>query len=553
MLQAKCSIEKLTILAEDIDHLTEEGSSSLLQNISDQTNADISEQELLPLYFSLIKFIKKHTRFPDAKWALPTEKIKAIQEVAKKIKPQNTICLCENLFSEEDYNLYNYTKKNSSDTNYSDNYEQMAKDLKEDRGKCVINILTTQGIQAIIDFSLKVKNPRLVGRILGEYSELNITHDTIIFSDTNMKKEHFISGYIYARYKKYTLNWLESLNIGNWNINKKTNLLIALPFEPTAWEQVDKFLTKDKNLYWEKANIELSTKKPTLAIKNLIQYGRPQKALQIIWENLRLNVPIDINLIVKALLTETTENLVSNYMVSYSLFETIKYLQKSKNISNDELFKIEFKYLANADSYTLQDFLIDPVTLNKYIATNPSVFSELIQNSYRSPTNNKKVKPSDDETKKAEVSYNILQNFTEIPGSIDGQFNEKAFQDWLSKVIHICNESGHKQSALYIIGGKLINSPADASGLWINNIIAQTLDDNNLGDLRKGFYYATINSRGVHHCNSKAEYNLSNNYSEKAVKLEEHGYITFAQTLRNLAQFYKTEGDRIKDEQPSNI
>lgn len=105
--------------------------------------------------------------------------------------------------------------------------------------------------------------------------------------------------------------------------------------------------------------------------------------------------------------------------------------------------------------------------------------------------------------------------------------------------------------ALYNIGEILYNVPTDSDGFWINKDIAALLNKKENEDMRHGFYIKTRNSRGVYWVDpeAKPEKELEAKYNKLAADTEAKGYARLATLLRELADSYAKDAERIIEEQ----
>lgn len=65
-------------------------------------------------------------------------------------------------------------------------------------------------------------------------------------------------------------------------------------------------------------------------------------------------------------------------------------------------------------------------------------------------------------------------------------------------------------------------------------------------ELRRGYYLGIINQRGVHFIDSegKPEFELSEDYANRANIVEAMGYARYAEVLREIAEQYNREARR---------
>lgn len=538
---AKNNVNKLIILVENVAYLPLPAFTNLLEKISSKEITGLAEKERLPLYFALIDVITERPKFQNAVWALSSTKIKQVERVAEKLRPADLFNLHQRLFNGCNNKLF--TENN--------NHERQVELLESKRRHAINEIFNNQGLRKIIELALTVDDSRLVGIFLGQIADNNIDKEILpkFLTKKNAKEESFIAGYSDSKYKKDGLNWLNSLDISNWSANEKVNLLKNISTDSKISQQASKWLGDQENLYWETVDINpYSFDDFKMAVDKLIQYKRPNMAIKVLGAMTHNNHLLDVGRSVKALLKAgqvTKEKKYDSFDINQTI-EIIELLQKYSGVSQNDLFKIEWMYLA---SMIRVDMDIKPITLENKMATNPSFFCELVRHAYNSSNDTAQEELNEKEKNRAEASYNLLDNWKTIPCFTDGDFSESIFNDWLNSVKTQCEESGHISIALGVIGQALIHSPEDNSGLWINKTIAEVLDNKDSKHMRKGFEAGIINSRGVHTVDPTGaqEDKLAQKYLQQANELEQAGYINFAQTLKNISNSYEQDANRVRD------
>jgi hypothetical protein len=185
------------------------------------------------------------------------------------------------------------------------------------------------------------------------------------------------------------------------------------------------------------------------------------------------------------------------------------------------------------------------------LANDPEFFCEVIRLIYRSNKEDQSQKPTEKSKANAKHAWRLLHEWKTPPGTQkDGTFNEEHFTKWLQDVKASCTESGHLAVALNHIGTVLIHTPEDQNGLWINKVVAKALNDREAEAMRNRFRTGTGNSRGVHWVDptGKPEKALAEQFRVKAEEAENEGFQRFAVTLRDLANDYDNEAERIISE-----
>jgi hypothetical protein len=530
---------KLAELIDHFDNLPKPSFDKLLDVLSSETISSFPEDQRLLLWDRLRQFTAKHRRFFDAEWALNDELISAIEAVADKLAPSNSFNLYQHLFSDRDFDLY---EENG-------NWEEQRKKLEERRQNAIEEILRAEGIEAVIRFAEAVESPGQVGHSLGCIADIAI--DSILLpeylGDDNRKLLTFIGSYIWSRHYTKGWRWVDELDKSDWSVYHLGQFLSFLPFSKETWDRVAQWLNDAGGEYWSRTNANpyQTEGKLDMAIDKLIEYGRPRAAINCLARMRHAKQPIDVTQCIRALLAALSSTEPTYTMDSYHIVELIKFLQASSEVSQDELFRVEWAYLPLLNRHQGAA----PKLLETRLASSPEFFCEVIRLIYRSKKADViETEPSDDLKAIATNAWRLLHKWQTPPGTQDdGKFDGAQFTLWLQRVKKICTESGHLEVALIKVGEVLIYCPSDPDGLWINRTVAEALNDCDAEHMRVGFRTGMFNSRGVHWVDptGKPERELAEQFRQKAEDVENAGFHRFAVTLRELADSYEREAERI--------
>jgi hypothetical protein len=255
--------------------------------------------------------------------------------------------------------------------------------------------------------------------------------------------------------------------------------------------------------------------------------------------------PLDKPRSVKALLAAVSSEEPSYAMHTYHVIEIIKALQADQDTNPEDLFRVEWACLPLLERHRGASAKL----LDNRLASDPAFFCEVIRLIYRSKKGSISEKePSEEEKSVAMNAWRLLHEWRTPPGMRpDGVISREQFTEWLEYIKNACTESGHLEVALTHVGHVLIYSPSDPQGLWIDHTVADALNERDAEEMRNGFRTELFNSRGVHWIDptGKPERELAEQYKQKAEDVENAGYQRFATTLRDLAEDYLRQADRI--------
>ena len=536
---ASHDMEKLHKLVGHLDNLPQPSFDKVLEHLSSEAVCSKPEDERLALWTGLTKFALKHRRFSDAKWALSSDIISKIENVAAKLAPTNPLNLHRRLFSGRDFDLYEE----------KGNWEEQRRKLDERRQQAIKDILAYGGTDAVTWFAESVKLPFHVGHSLGVIAEPEIDKRILpaLLETDNKKLAQFTSGYIWSRRNSNGWAWVDGLDRSGWSVSQIGQFLSYLPFTEEAWFRAGAWLGGSENEYWSRTSANPYQPDGNLedAIDKLLENERPNVAISCLNRMLYNKQPLDKSQSVKALLSAVSSKEPSYAMDTYDIVEIIKALQDDPDTDPEDLFRVEWAYLPLLDRY----HGASPELLENRLASDTAFFCEVIRLVYRSKKKGKSEKePNEQEKSIATNAWRLLHEWRTPPGmQPDGIFSGEKFTQWFEHTKKACAESGHLEVALTHVGQVLIYCPPDLQGLWIDQTVANALNAKDAEEMRNGFRTAIFNSRGVHWVDptGKPERELAEQYRQKANEVENAGYQRFAVTLRSLSESYNHDADRI--------
>nr|WP_315447012.1 hypothetical protein [uncultured Pseudomonas sp.] len=532
-------IAKLSTLIDHFDSLPEAAFNDLLRTLSSQAVLETPEEQRLAVWNHLTKFTNKHRRFPDAKWALPDEPIGRIEKIADQLAPTNPFNLHQNLFTNREFDLY---EENG-------NWEEQRNKLNKRREVAVSEIFQQYGLEGVIRFSESVTMPSQVGHALGNVFDADIERTFLpkFLDSKDNKHREFVSSFIWRRYHLKGWDWCDDIDKSNWTTEQLAQFLAYLPFSESAWDRAHKWLGMREREYWIRTaatgfdtEIDLA-----IAIDRLVEFGRPHAAINcLVWMR-HAKQTIDSKQCVAALLASLSSDEPKSAMDQYNIIELIKFLQSEPSVNQDDLFRVEWGYLPLLDRHGGAE----PLLLENRLANDSEFFCEIIRLIYRS---NKGDQPSREPSEKSKAiatnAWRLLHEWKTPPGTRkDGTFSDEDFKEWLRRVKNNCTKSGHLEVALIKIGEILIHCPPDPDGLWIRRVVAAALNDRDAGDMRDGFRTGIYNARGAHWVDPTGapEKALAEQFRDKAEEVENAGFQRFAVTLKELADGYEREAERV--------
>ena len=536
------SLQEIVDVINNVDHLTDDTLPSFTNQLNKclQNMTDKDRQVVWEVLLKKINNLDRRSKDEG-------KRAEILKKIADDIEPEDDLCKSIYLFSNYDHDLIDYN-----------DWKKGKKELEEKRRQSLLEILNSDNATCQLNKLInRAKIPYTIGSSLGSIDYPSIENILLPkFLNENKAEKEFISNFIYTRYFYYkgNISWVDKLEFASWNNEQKILLLIALPFNQSTWELLDSQQNKDLTKeYWNRVDHFRRTddKCSEAAVRNLLKAKRPLTAIEyiasaIIMGDNSIKQQIDPELCLKALMTSlnTTENISSTNNLRYEIGLIFKYLYNNINYKTAELWKAEWAYLKIFGEYGIGQ----PQALIYQIANDADFFCDLIKTAYKSELPDAKQQEIDDAIQYRLLKILSFNDFMIMPGTDRyGTFREDNFTAWICKVEEICKTSGHLGIAQSVIGGYLINSPEDKSGLWINKTVARILDRNNSAPMRSGYGRGVYNSRGVYTVDEtgRSEASLRDKWQDRADKVESLGFLNLAVSLRELADTYERERNRI--------
>jgi hypothetical protein len=536
--KANDNITRLNALITNLDNLPKPAFELLLNRLSSDSITSKAEESKIGLWNSLVEFTSKHKRHPDAEWVLPKDLLSKIDEIAKKLQPKNLSNLYARLFNGRDFDLYEI----------GEDWEEQQRRLDGHRQKALREIIAVSGVDEVLRLSNYVDSPSSVGLTLGNIGDDLIDSKIlpIYLSLDEVKAKQFSSAYVWSRYHLCGWAWVDKIITSKWSNKQVATLYTFLPFSLETWNRVSTVLVESESLYWIQTAVNpyQATGDLSIAIDKLIEFGRPNAALDCLYKDIHGKKQVDSRRMIRVLLEAVSSRETHHSMDSYHVTEIIKVLQSEKNINPSDLFQIEWSYLRLLDGYNG----VRPKYLETRLSTDSAFFCEVVRLIYR-PKNVSmpQAEPTEQEKSVASNAWHLLHRWRTPPGiQIDGSFNKDAFKKWIEETLDACEKTGHLEIAFSHIGKVLYYSPPDPSGLWIDKTVAETLDRKDADEIRNGFCSEIFNSRGVHWVDptGKPERDLAEKFRKQAEEVENSGYQRLATALRELAKSYDWDAER---------
>lgn len=518
-------IDRMLDLLKVVDDVPVELQTKIL-DILRENSKQLDDEERERLWNGIKDFVLKHRKFHDATWALSEERLACVDKLASDIMPDSKSVEFKRLFKKDQFSLHEEKA----------NYDEEEKKLRKKQIEALNEIYINDGLKQLLVFVRSVENRRVAGICIASFLEESEIAE-IVKQSKNIMEDELISGIVITVSIEQLRHIMSSLCDDD-----KAKLYSKLPLTEKCYAQVQQLSEESQNIFWmntEIRGIELNSMVfVERIVKKLNNYGRIDKSVFILYNYLFLKKEYLQPQLILQTLNCNVANYILNDIDGYHIQRLIKWLQKQE-IPKEEMISIEWKYF---------DYLneIDGVSA-KYIlselSTDPVFFMSILKLMYGK--DNCELDGVEVNQKILQQCYSLLYNWKITPGTIDnGGIDTEMLDKWISTVKSIGEECALLNIAMDYLGKAIFHAPADKDGFFIDRGVAQYLQEDIDGHIRSGYYSESINSRGVHTVDytGQAEFKIEKEYRKKATLADESGLYRFAETLREIADFYYNEG-----------
>ncbi|MFN2531938.1 MAG: hypothetical protein ABR555_11630 [Pyrinomonadaceae bacterium] len=535
---AKHNRDKLVTLVHRMNNLPFKAREQVLEYLTSDAITSLPEDERLPIWNELTEMLTMHRKYADAEWAMPAKEIERLTGIANALQPQSPILKHRRLFTERDFDLYEE----------KDDFHLQQSLLDQRRHHAIEDAYADKGIAGIFTLAEAVESPWKVGFAFGETARDADEKQILpsLLESESKAMMYCAAGFVLGRLQSKGWTWIDNLDLNTWTTEQKATLLARLPFNSETWLRAIRMLRAHETLYWEKAQVNPYQARDQLqwAVDRLLESNRVNAAISVLDKMFYSQEPMDPEQVVRVLNAIAPTKEEAGTFDPHAITQLIGVLQKNPDTDPEELFKIEWQFLALLDGMSAPS----PITLERALATNPDFFCQVIQLMLRSKTDDESPKtPTKNEEALASNAFRLLHSWSTPPGTKeDGTFDGEALTSWFGQVKAKCSELGHLAFAKEQVGKVLFRSPPDPSGLWLHKASAEILNAKDSEDVRSGYAVAIFDSRGVYFpdAEGRAEREYAVQYRKQAEELELAGYRRLADTLKEVAKSYDRQAEQ---------
>jgi len=487
---------KFSMLIEKSISLPYEEDRLKVYNWAEKNVKSVVQKEYKP-WHAIRAILHRHRSYPDAKWALPENELKRLDNLYHQLEPDDVIEKYKWLFDK-------YSPDYPEGDTETDSDESNNKKDRDVRAEAAYKWIKELGLNKTIGLRKVIKNAELLGETLADIIDKEEDIITICkcLNDDNDDLK-FIQTFIHRKSYKEKFEWVKSLvntlQTNGFSAKAISNLLTSVASTRELWNFVECLPKELQDAYWLNVHIYFniqSTEDAIYVIGKLNNYHRYFSAIDVCQRTIK---DLPTNLLMETLWKAATEEAKETVHVdNYKLGKIFDSLYQRDDLNISFMKKIEWSYIRFFDSYSERR----PKYLEDELATNPEFFIEVIKWIYF-PNDRKKYYEdkqgiSEEKIKIiAKQSKRLLSSWYKIPGMREnGSIDGDQLKNWIVEARRLAKESDRLEVTDMEIGSLLSRFPEGNEQLSPEEIF-RVIEEINSENLNNNYSAGLFNKLGV--------------------------------------------------------
>jgi hypothetical protein len=180
-------------------------------------------------------------------------------------------------------------------------------------------------------------------------------------------------------------------------------------------------------------------------------------------------------------------------MLPHYIGLTLKELRTRSDVEKLQIARLEYTYLPFLRHER------DPLAIYDLLASDPEMFVDVLSHVFRGKNAPADQVMTPEMRTRATISYDLLSEFKNVPGSNDGKIDFKKLLDWVVKVRALAADKDLSDIGDQRIGFILAYAPQDADeSFWPPSAVCQVIETMASEQIERGFAIECFNKRGTY-------------------------------------------------------
>ena len=481
---------RLGIFVEAMGQLQPPNRAKVLARI-DRYLADHRTAEGSTIWHALKDESARNEYFGDSDWAMPNEELAAVKDLVERHRPTDPLVSDRHAFDDWTPHIGKY----DAGTEALDDATDLRKEVLE-------RVLARDGVQGILKLARMVKLPELLGQALVQVPFSLDQMLELMQGALDPAEPPSLSYYVSAfGFDKFGDEWKDVFQdrVLSQVVDSaaKAKLLLGWPTTRSTWAYVEGLGGEVRNQYWRLLSL-LPLEGPIDDLLFAIdQFRSVERDIEVLGLLHRHSKDLPSSLLVD-LLAKGAGQLGDGLkrqgnMLSYYVALALKELRTRSDVEKLQVAKLEYAYLPLLRRES------ESLTIYSLLASDPELFVDVLSHVFTSKNAPADQVITDEMKTRANISYDLLSAFKNVPGLHDGKIDAQALSDWVVTARTLTATKGLVDIGDQRIGFVLAHAPQDADELfWPPSAVCQVIEAVASDQVERGFAIESFNKRGVY-------------------------------------------------------
>lgn len=481
---------RLGVFVEKMGELQPSNRAKVLARI-DSYLAAHNVAEGNPIWHALKDELARNEYFGDANWALTGEELAAVKDLVERHRPTDPLVSDRHAFDDWTPHIGKY-----------DPGAQVLDDATDLRKEVLQRVLARDGVPGILKLAKMVKLPELLGQSLGQVPFSLEQMFELMQGALDPAAPLSLSYYVSAvGFEKFGDQWKDPFQDRVLSqipdSTTKAKLLLGWSTTRSTWAYVEGLGSEVRDHYWRHLSLlpnEGTIEDFLFAIDHYRSVGRDIEVLGWV-QRRRKDVPSSLllDLLIKGAAPASDGFKRLGNMLSYYIGETLKELRTRSDVEKLQIARLEYAYLP------LLRHEQEPLAIYDLLASDPEMFVDVLSDVFRGKNVPADQVITDEMKTRANISYDLLSAFKNVPGLHDGKIDVRKLSDWVMQVRALAAAKDLSDIGDQRIGFVLAHAPRDADEpFWPPSAVCQLIEAAASEQIERGFAIECFNKRGVY-------------------------------------------------------
>jgi hypothetical protein len=481
---------RLRVFVEKLGELQPSNRAKVLARI-DSYLAAHNAAEGNAIWHALKDELARNEYFGDSNWALTGDELSAVKALVERHRPTDPLVSDRHVFDDWTPRIGKY-----------DPGAKVLDDATDLRKEVLQRVLVRDGVPGILRLAKIVKLPKLLGQALGQVpfslEQMFELMQGALDPAAPPSLSYYVSAVGFEKFGDQWKDFFEERVLSQVpDSTTKAELLLGWSTTRSTWAYVEGLGSEVRDQYWRHLSLlpnEGTIEDLLFAIDQYRSVGRDIEVLG--WLDTRIK-ELPSSLLVDLLSKgagQVDDGLKRlGNMLSYYIGLALKELRTRSDVEKLQIASLEYAY------FPLLRHEQEPLTIYDLLASDAEAFVDVLSHVFRGKNVPVDQVITDEMRARANISYDLLSAFKNVPGLHEGKIDVRELSDWVIKVRALTAAKDLVDIGDQRIGFVLAHAPQDADEpFWPPSAVCQVIEVAASEQIESGFATECFNKRGVY-------------------------------------------------------